>query len=299
MKLINILSGLILILLTTGIAGATMLYVGQEQTYSSIQSALDAANTGDIISVSEGTYFENVVIKTNGILLIGNNKEKTIIDGKQTGSVIRIESDNVTVSGFTLLNNGGSGKEDAGITIYSAINNMVANSIILNNTIGVAIYSSSNNNIITGNYIKSNYRNGIFLFNSNDNKIYNNNIQNNKIGFYGDSARMNNIYSNNFIDNVDQAYDDSGMNSWDDGNTGNYWSNFRGTGAYNILGPAKTVDNHPITSPVIVKDVTITTQTEKPIEQKIQEETGKSSPGFTGIVVLISLIMATVLRYKK
>jgi nitrous oxidase accessory protein NosD len=55
----------------------------------------------------------------------------------------------------------------------------------------------------------------------------------------------NNIYSNNFIDNIDQVYDDSGMNSWDDGNTGNYWSNFRGTGAYNILGP-KTVDNHPI-----------------------------------------------------
>ena len=176
---------------------------------------------------------------------------------------------------------------------------MVANSIIMNNTIGVAIYSSSNNNVITGNYIKSNYRNGIFVFNSNDNKIYNNNIQNNRIGFYGDSARMNSIYSNNFIDNNDQAYDDSGMNSWDDGRTGNYWSNYKGTGAYDILGPAKTRDNHPDTSPVIVKDVAITTTTEKPIDQKTQEETGKSSSGFTGIVVLISLIMAIVLRYKK
>ncbi len=299
MILDKVLLSLLMILFGISVSSATTINVGPGQTYTTIQSAIDASNTDDVISVSEGTYFENIVIKANGILLIGNNKDKTIIDGKQTGSVIRIESNNVTVTGFTLLNNGGSGKEDAGITIYSANNNMVANSIILNNTVGIAIYSSSNNNAITGNYIKSNYREGIFVFNSNDNKIYNNNIQNNKIGFYGDSARMNNIYSNNFIDNNDQAYDDSGMNSWDDGKTGNYWSNYKGTGAYDILGPAKTRDNHPITSPVIVKDVAITTPTEKPRGQKTQEESGKSSSGFTGIVVLISLIMATVMRYKK
>ena len=295
----KVLLSLFLILLGTSASGATTINVGPGQTYSTIQSAIDAANADDMISVSEGTYYENLVVKKDGIFIIGKNKEKTIIDGQQTGSVIRLEANNVTVSGFTLLNNGGSGKEDAGITIYSADNNMVANSIIMNNNIGVAIYSTSNNNVITGNYIKSNYRNGIFVFNSIENKIYNNNIQNNKIGFYGDSARINSIYSNNFIDNNDQAYDDSGMNSWDDGKTGNYWSNYKGTGAYDILGPAKTRDDHPVTNPLIVKDVAITTTTEKPIDQKTQEETGKSSSGFTGIVVLISLIMAIVLRYKK
>jgi parallel beta-helix repeat protein len=232
-------------------------------------------------------------------LLIGKNKEKTIIDGQKTGSVIRVEANNVVVSGFTLQNNGGSGKEDAGITLYSANGNMVANSILVNNTIGIAIYSSSNGNVISGNYVRSNYRNGIFVFSSDDNKIYNNNIQNNQIGFYGDAARASSIYSNNFIDNIDQAYDNSGLNSWDDGKSGNYWSNFKGSGAFNILGGANARDNYPLSNAVSIKDVAITTPTEKPEYLKDLEETGQSSPGFTGLVLLLSIITAIAFKYGK
>jgi len=299
MKIIKILSGLIVILLITGFADASTLNVGQGQTYTTIQSAMDAASTGDVISVGEGTYNENLVVRTNGILLIGKNKEKTIIDGQKTGSVIRVEANNVVVSGFTLQNNGGSGKEDAGITLYSANGNMVVNSILVNNTIGIAIYSSSNGNVISGNYIRSNYRNGIFVYSSDDNKIYNNNIQNNQIGFYGDAARTSSIYSNNFIDNKDQAYDNSGLNSWDDGKSGNYWSTFKGSGAFNILGGANSKDNYPLSNAVSIKDVAITTPTEKPEDQKDQEETGKSSPGFTGLVSLLSIITAIAFKYGK
>ncbi len=299
MKLTEIMSGLLVILLSTGFAGASMINVGPGQPYATIQSALDAANSGDVISVGEGTYYENIVIRTNGVLLTGKNKEKTIIDGQKTGSVIRIEADNVIVSGFTLRNNGGSGKEDAGITMYSASNNMIANSIFVNNTIGVAIYSSSNSNIISGNYIKSNYRDGIFVYSSEDNKIYNNNIQNNQIGFYGDSARTGSIYSNNFIDNKNQAYDNSGMNSWDDGKSGNFWSNLRGSGAYNVPGGANARDNYPLSNAVSIKDVAITMPTEKPEVQMAPEETGKSSPGFTNVVFVISTIILIAFRNRK
>ena len=292
----KILISICVILLNIGFASAATLNVGQDQTYKTIQSAVDAANTGDVISVSEGTYSENIVVKKNGISIIGKNKEKTIIDGKKTGSVIKIDqANNVKVSGFTVQNSGGSGQHDGGISLYRANNNFIANVIMVNNVVGISIYSGSNSNIVSGNDIKSNGKYGVFIFSSNDNKIYNNNIQNNEFGFYGDGARTNSFYSNNFIDNKNQAYDNSGMNSWDDGKSGNYWSPDKG-----ILGGKNAKDNFPLSKPVTIKEEAVTA----PAEQKTQgaatpAETGKSTPSFTGIVVLVSLIVIGLLKAKR
>ncbi len=103
------------ILVNTGFAGAATLNVGKGQAYASIQSAVEAANPGDTVVVNDGIYNENVLIKKNDITLIGKNREKTIIDGGKASSGIRIdESHNVRISGFTVRNSGGGGKEDAG-----------------------------------------------------------------------------------------------------------------------------------------------------------------------------------------
>ncbi len=285
--------------LVTGTAGGATLNVGQGQDYSTIQSALDASETGDVISVSEGTYYENVLVRKNGVLLLGKNKEKTIIDGKKIGSVIRIETDDVTISGFTIQNNGGSGKEDAGVNFYNSNNNMIANSIIISNSAGVAIYSSSNNNVVAGNLIQSNGRYGVNIFSSLDNKIYGNQIQKNQIGIYVDSGRGNQIYSNNFIDNImDQAYDNSALNSWDDGKSGNYWNTHKTGGAFNIKGGANAADNYPLSGAVTIKDVAITMPTPIGGEgQKTQGETKKSTPGFDVLSVIAAIaIMGTLGR---
>jgi len=50
------------VFLVAGTAGAATLNVGQGQTYSTIQSAIDASQTGDVIYVNEGTYYENVIL---------------------------------------------------------------------------------------------------------------------------------------------------------------------------------------------------------------------------------------------
>ncbi|VVB97457.1 Cell surface glycoprotein [uncultured archaeon] len=287
----------IVILLSLGIANAATLNVGKGQTYTTIQSAIDASNTGDEISVGEGTYSENLIIKKNGISIIGKNKEKTVIDGKKIGSVIRIDqTNNVKISGFTIQNSGGSGKEDAGITIYSAKNNMVANTIFLDNIAGISIYSGSSDNIISGNDIRSSANNGIFIFSSSDNKIYNNNIQGNKFGIYADSARKNNIYSNNFMDNKNQAFDNSGLNSWDDGKSGNYWSDSKGSAVYTIPGEGKAKDNYPLSGAVTLKSETIPAPAG---QDSAQKDAAKPSPGFAGVVVLALFIMAGVLRNRK
>lgn len=286
----NIFFCMLALFLAAGTAGAATLNVGQGQTYSTIQSAIDASQTGDVISVSEGTYYENVVLSKSGIAIMGKNKEKTIIDGQKIGSVIRIETNDVTISGFTIRNNGGSGKEDAGVSLYNANNNMIANSIFVNNTAGIAIYSSSNNNVIAGNYIRSNGRYGINLYSSLDNKIYGNQIQQNQIGIYADSARRHQIYSNNFIDNKDQAFDNSGINAWDDGKSGNFWSNYKGTAPYKIKGGANAGDNFPLSGAVTIKDVAITTPTPvKTAGQNTQEEAQKSTPGFEVLLVIAAI----------
>ncbi len=84
MTINKILTGIFIVLLNIGFASAATLNVGTGQVYSTIQSAIDAANTGDIVSVGEGTYAENIVVKKNGISVMGTNKEKTIIDAKKT-----------------------------------------------------------------------------------------------------------------------------------------------------------------------------------------------------------------------
>ncbi len=292
---------ILVILLAAGTAGAATLNVGQGQIYSTIQSALDASETGDIVSVSEGTYYENVLLRKSGVVIMGRNKEKTIIDGQKTGSVIRIETNDVTISGFTIRNNGGSGKADGGVSLYNANNNILVNSIFENNTAGISIDSSSNNNVIAGNIIRYNYREGIRLFSSMDNKIYNNQIQKNKIGISADSSRGGQIYSNNFIDNLDHAYDNSGMNAWEDGKSGNYWSNYKGSAPYNIKGGANAVDNFPLSGAVTIKDVAINIPTPVITKgQNTQEETKKSTPGFEGILLIAAIgIMGNSAVHKR
>jgi len=286
-----------LFILNAGIASAETLNVGQGQTYLTIQSAIDAAKNGDTILVGEGIYKENPRIKTSGISILGKNKEKTILEGGQSSSGIRIdETNNVVLSGFTVRNSGGGGQEDAGITIYNGNDNTVSNMNIFSNKVGVSIYQQSNNNVISGNDIESSSLNGIDIYISNDNKIFNNNIKNNKkIGINAYSAKTNLIYSNNLIDNKDQAYDNSGLNSWDFDKTGNYWSDNKGSGEYVIaLGGKNAKDNFPLKSPISIRPETVVTQ---PAPK--ESETAKSTPGFTVFTSIISLIAIGIFRMKK
>lgn len=295
MVLKNIILLICLVLLITGSATASTLEVGQGKTHTTIQSAIDAAKTGDTILVNEGTYNENPLIKTNEISVMGKNREKTIIEGRKTSSGIRIdEVNNVVISGFTIKNSGGGGQEDAGVAIYKGNGNTVSNLIITGNSVGISIYQGSNNNIVSGNTIESNSGYGINIYASNDNKIFNNNIKSNKIGIYSYSSKTNRIYRNNFIENKDQAYDNSGLNSWDLDKMGNYWSDNKESTEYIIsLGGGKAKDNFPQAQAFSVRSEPIPTQP----PQKT-DEAGKSIPGFTAIISIVSLIVTGILWRK-
>ena len=73
--------------------------------YNSIQEAISSGLTGsgDVISVKSGKYQENVVV-SKPIVLLGEDKETTIIDASNKGSGLSIICPNVTVTDFKIVN---------------------------------------------------------------------------------------------------------------------------------------------------------------------------------------------------
>jgi len=223
----------------------TIIHVGAEQKYKTIQSAIDAATKYDIISVDEGIYFENIVLK-QPVLLIGKNKNSTIIDGKGTGNVVDLSQvTDVTISGFTIRNSGRNEKQDSGILTSGnriidnvIVNNAVGisiprggsaiyNNVIVNNAVGISITLSSST--ISDNDIESNYKYGIYILSANSNVISNNTVQKNTVGISLNGAGYTQIHSNNFINNKKQAEDESISNDWSGVRSGNYWSDYNGS----------------------------------------------------------------------
>jgi len=199
------------------------LYVGGSGpgNYSSIQSAINDAEDGDTVFVYDDSspYYENFSIYKS-INLIGEDKNTTIIDGNQSGSVIRIYSENVKIKSFTIKNNDRAGiytfannatiDRNIFINISRGIEAQCDYHIITNNMIspsfhGIDLYWS-NESFINNNII-SNAGRGIHLFFANRNVISENIIKNNSEGIsvWSYYSIENEIINNNFENNIKHA----------------------------------------------------------------------------------------------
>lgn len=195
----------------------------REHPYQCIQDGIDNAFDGYTVYVLNGTYFENVIVNKS-IDLIGENRNKTIINGRNKGDVISIYDEGVNISGFTIKNGGKNPfnagiesrssktkiygndiqKNDLGIYLYYSDQNIITNNIIQNNTDGIYLWWSSNN-LIQDNIIQNNADNGIeidvswgFII---GNVIIRNTIQNSSTGIYLDESNKNIIAMNNLKNN--------------------------------------------------------------------------------------------------
>jgi parallel beta-helix repeat protein len=104
------LSGLLLGLAVTATgvtASAQAIKVPKD--FGTIQEAVDAAVSGDVITVSSGTYVENIFIgpSLDGLTIQG--KGKVMVDGQMGAPGILIGSSNVTLKGLTLRHANGIG----------------------------------------------------------------------------------------------------------------------------------------------------------------------------------------------
>jgi len=95
-----------------GKANPRIIYVDDDggADYIRIQDAIDNASDGDTIYVFSGIYHESLNINKNGLTLIGEDKNTTIIDANKSGNVITINNHGyITISKFTIRNGGENG----------------------------------------------------------------------------------------------------------------------------------------------------------------------------------------------
>ncbi len=193
------------------------LYVGGggPGNYTTIQSAINNANPGDIIFVYTGTYIENVVINKNNINIIGEDKNSTVIDGGGNGDVVYISSNQVTFCGFTVKNSG-SICYNGGIHINSDNNNVSGNIISNNAEIGVWL-DSCDDNIISDNIIDTNGLDGLWLDSSRYNTVLDNLITSNS----DDGIVIYSSTHNTVLANIISFNDDNGMSIFYPSNNNN------------------------------------------------------------------------------
>jgi parallel beta-helix repeat protein len=173
--------------------------------YPTIQEAINDANGGDTIFVRNGTYSEHLYINKS-IALVGENRSTTIIDGDETGTVVAVYADFVTVKGFTVQHSGFFEGLPSGIEVGS-LNCTIVDNIVALNKGGVSLLFGGNHTI-SDNTISSCYYGMNIIYSEN-----------------------NRIFHNCFLTSTQQVYITGSFNTWDDGypSGGNYWSDYNGT----------------------------------------------------------------------
>ena len=162
----------------------------------SIQSAINAANPGQIIEVQNGTFYERVNV-TKPLTLKGVGKP--IVDAGGKGSAITISANGSTLLGFTAT---GSGKDanDAGIRVLSDGNIIKDNTAIKNNNYGIILYRVDKNTVFLNTVIE-NKNDGILLIHANNNQIWGNYASMNWNGISIETSKGNTINANNLTRN--------------------------------------------------------------------------------------------------
>jgi parallel beta-helix repeat protein len=140
-------------------------------------------------------------------------------------------SNNNTISGNTFENLLG-GYNSQGIVIGNSIGNNISKNVIKTTGEGIILWTSADYNLILNNIISRNYYCGIRISKSLNNKIIGNTIRYNQdygIFIQDADSKDNVIYHNNLINIFEGAMNamDKGTNIWDDGEYGNYWSDYK------------------------------------------------------------------------
>jgi parallel beta-helix repeat protein len=99
----HILAGLCIFFFCVAVTAVTNAETHYVYPSESIQAAVDAASSGDTIFVYNGTYFENIVVDKS-LILMGENRNITIINGDGSGDVVSINAGDCVISEFTVKN---------------------------------------------------------------------------------------------------------------------------------------------------------------------------------------------------
>lgn len=170
-----------------------------QDDYLTIQEAINEAYDGDIVFVRNGIYVENLIVNKS-ISLLGEDRETTVVDGGEVGTVIQVDSNNVTINGFEIRNCSMTWG-DWGITLNHSSKSVISGNIVKAGY-AIRVKGGSENNVkdndVVG-YDGSCVFHGLQLVNSSNNAVNNNNLSVNchsALTMYNSS---HNIISFNYI----------------------------------------------------------------------------------------------------
>ena len=162
-------------------------------SYSTIQEAINAEETtqGHVIHVASGVYPEHLSV-TKALSIIGENPSSTIIDALG-GTAVHIQSDNVEIRNFTLLNG------TFGILVDNSENAKLIDNVLSKGSYGIRLNHSRNAQLIR-NHISTFKSVGIELDSSGNNLLRNNQIEANKYNFGVEGQTLT-----DFLNDIDES----------------------------------------------------------------------------------------------
>jgi parallel beta-helix repeat protein len=171
--------------------------------YSTIQTAINAASSGDTIYVKNGLYHEALMI-SKSLNLIGESTQNAIINGGNVGNVVQVSGNNVAISGFTIEDAGtsewaGYGYPDSCIDVHDGSYVTISNTTLTNATVGVWLYDSYNT-IIDGDLVFSTTTMGIVAYSDTNVTVNGNTVKDCGLtGIHLDGSSLSCIITNNTV----------------------------------------------------------------------------------------------------
>ena len=156
--------------------------------FNSIQNGINAASDWDTIYVKNGNYNERLIIKKT-LQILGEDRQKTILNGEKGQGKIQIKADRVRLQGFTIKNDG-LYLDLARIEVTESNYVTIADCVINDNI--YAIWANEANNLfIINNEFKNNLRSIYSNVKAGSIYVYDNLFVLNKENSYGIYSKAN------------------------------------------------------------------------------------------------------------
>lgn len=176
--------------------------------YATIQAAVDAARSGDVVLIAPGVYRESVNVERSGVTIRGEDRNAVVLEGDhQLVNGISVTADGVAVENLTirhyrqngLIFNGAGGQDEAAAgSVYGAGDAVLAGyraayvTASGNGLYGIYAFASRGG-LITHSYTSGHPDSGIYVGQCKpcDVVVTDSVAENNAIGYYGTNASGN------------------------------------------------------------------------------------------------------------
>jgi hypothetical protein len=180
-------------------SGPATITVDPNGDFHTIQAAVDAAQPGDTVLISAGTYQEEVSVETPGITVMGVDRESVILDGAGIlGNAFTVTADGVTLQSMTAQNYASNG------FVFTRVDGCHWNDLHAKDNAEYGLYGVHSRHCLMENSIGEGHGDSGFYLGETvdcDCDVQNNVGWNNMLGYSGTANSHIRIHGNDFYGN--------------------------------------------------------------------------------------------------